>query len=42
MTRYSKTMRDLLNEVYLVEKVDKKLLLKTINDEKPEVRKGIW
>ena len=31
MTRYSKTMRDALNEVYLVEKVDKKLALKILS-----------
>ena len=31
MTRYSKTMREALNEVYLVEKVDKKLALKILS-----------
>ena len=31
MPRYSKTMRDALNEVYLVEKVDKKLALKILS-----------
>ena len=31
MTRYNKTMRDALNEVYLVEKVDKKLALKILS-----------
>ena len=31
MTRYNKTMREALNEVYLVEKVDKKLALKILS-----------
>ena len=40
MTRYSKTMREALNEVYLVEKVDAKLALKilSMNKDKKFVR----